>query len=376
LDDQDKCASHGITWSLVTSASEKLLTISYGKASFSTNIRQMLKSGYNTRHYNLHVWLTKSISARSTGICQKDDKNCLKKPSRTGPELKPEEIWPQRRSITENQARSICKSHVDSFLTKTRRAPHQRSINMNDTIAIVMAGCVEDLVLTGVPEVARSSVDVLMIEELTADVTSIESIEAVIDAGVYAALDVFNEAVEEAEAHIPELLGLTTPVPPTTKPAATTTTTTTTTTSSTTRTTLGTTTAMSPLGSYKCVVFENMYVQTWHPADQVDAPSRACMGSTKNYELVRNPFVRFTLTLRGSVIDELTLILFNEAPVTAVCTVFIKGSDVEWMDCSENGIQPNLGTTATHKMLTVNYPKANFTTTVSLDVSLIIFAFS
>jgi hypothetical protein len=90
LDDQDKCASHGITWSLVTSASEKLLTISYGKASFSTNIRQMLKSGYNTRHYNLHVWLTKSISARSTGICQKDDKNCLKKPSRTGPELKPE----------------------------------------------------------------------------------------------------------------------------------------------------------------------------------------------------------------------------------------------------------------------------------------------
>jgi hypothetical protein len=55
---------------------------------------------------------------------------------------------------------------------------------------------------------ARSSLDVLMIEELTADVTSPNSIKQVIDSGVQEALVTFNEASEEAEAETPQILGI------------------------------------------------------------------------------------------------------------------------------------------------------------------------
>jgi hypothetical protein len=49
-----------------------------------------------------------------------------------------------------------------------------------------------------------------MIEELTSDVTSIESIQTAIELNVEEALVVLSEAAEEAEAEVPQLLGLST----------------------------------------------------------------------------------------------------------------------------------------------------------------------
>jgi len=66
----------------------------------------------------------------------------------------------------------------------------------------------------------------------------------------------------------------------------------------------GTTTTAVPLASYKCAIYQDMYVQTWHIANQASPPTRSCLGTSGNFELVRNKYVRFTLRTTGSVIDE------------------------------------------------------------------------
>ncbi len=60
---------------------------------------------------------------------------------------------------------------------------------------------------------AGSGIGVLMIEELTGDVTSIDSIKTAIDSGAQQALVVLNEATEEAEAEVSQLFGFETSIP-------------------------------------------------------------------------------------------------------------------------------------------------------------------
>ncbi|CAF3888659.1 unnamed protein product [Rotaria sp. Silwood1] len=79
---------------------------------------------------------------------------------------------------------------------------------------------------------ARSSTDVLMIEELTADVTSVSSIKEVIETGIQQAIVTYNQAVEEAAVEIPQILGLSTTTIQTTPVATTSSSTLTTTTTS------------------------------------------------------------------------------------------------------------------------------------------------
>jgi hypothetical protein len=49
---------------------------------------------------------------------------------------------------------------------------------------------------------------VLMIDELTSDMTSIDSIQTAIDSGVQEALILLKEANEQAEAEVSQLFGL------------------------------------------------------------------------------------------------------------------------------------------------------------------------
>ncbi|CAF3884340.1 unnamed protein product [Rotaria sp. Silwood1] len=214
---------------------------------------------------------------------------------------------------------------------------------------------------------ARSSTDVLMIEELTADVTSVSSIKEVIETGIQQAIVTYNQAVEEAAVEIPQILGLSTTTIQTTPVATTSSSTLTTTTTS-----LATTTTPVPLGSYKCAVYPDLYVQPWHPTNQASPPVRNCLGSSGNFELVRNKYVRYTIRTSGSVVDDVTLILFDETSNTAICTVSAIGQNAGWMDCEQNGISPSLQKTATHETLTVYYAKANFTTIVTRDVSIFV----
>ncbi|CAF1459026.1 unnamed protein product [Adineta steineri] len=146
-----------------------------------------------------------------------------------------------------------------------------------------------------------------------------------------------------------------------------TTTSTTTVTTSTTTTNAQTTTATS-VASFKCAIYENMYIQTWHHTNEASPPIKNCAGSSGNFEIVKNKFVRYTLRTTGSSIDELTLILFDELSTKAICTVSAVGQDFGWMDCEENDINPSLITTATHETLTVYYAKGNFTTIVTHDI--------
>ncbi len=69
-------------------------------------------------------------------------------------ELEDEYIPSQTRTITNSQAEAICKTHMDAYLGKSRRAPYQRSASTNSTIANVLAGCKEDVIFTGQPEVS------------------------------------------------------------------------------------------------------------------------------------------------------------------------------------------------------------------------------
>jgi len=59
-----------------------------------------------------------------------------------------------------------------------------------------------------------------------------------------------------------------------------------------------------PLASYKCGVYQDLYIQTWHPTHQASPPVRSCLGTSSNFDLVRNKYVRFTLRTSGSAIDE------------------------------------------------------------------------
>ncbi|CAF4051319.1 unnamed protein product [Adineta steineri] len=260
-----------------------------------------------------------------------------------------------------------------------RRAPHHRSSDLNSSVSNVLADCVEDIMFTGEPKVAESMVNVLMMEDLTSDMTNISSIASAIQSGIEEAVAIVNEAIQEAQAEVSQILGLTTITSPLSSESTTTTSTTTVTTSTTTSTTRVTTstttidaqtTTTPPLASFKCAIYENMYIQTWHHTNEASPPIKNCAGSSGNFEIVKNKFVRYTLRTSGSRIDELTLILFDEASTKAICTVSAIDQDFGWMDCEQNGIIPSLVKTSTHETFTVYYAKGNFTTIVTRDVSI------
>ncbi|CAF4970904.1 unnamed protein product, partial [Rotaria sp. Silwood1] len=117
----------------------------------------------------------------------------------------------------------------------------------------------------------------------------------------------------------------------------------------------------APLSSYKCAVYPDLYVQPWHPTGQASPPIRSCLGTSGNFELVKNKYVRFTIHMSAAVIDELKITLFDKTSNTAICTVSAIGQDAGWMDCEQNV------KTATHETLIVYYAKANFTTIVTRD---------
>ncbi|CAF5069162.1 unnamed protein product, partial [Rotaria sp. Silwood1] len=321
-------------------------------------------------HFNIYVWQPRSLALSSTGICTKLDPDCQLTKRTTESERENEDIQPQGRTITNSQAQNICKAHVNAYLGKSRRAPYQRSLSTNNTITSVLASCEADLLFTGIPEAAQSGVSVLMIEDLTNDLTSINSIQTAIESGIKEAFVTLDEAAEVAQAEVSQLLGLTTTTAQETTSTSTETSSNTVTTGIT--TTQATTTTPVPLGSYKCAVYPDLYIQPWHPKNEASPPIRNCLGSSGNFELVRNKYVRYTIHTSGSAIDDLTLILLDETSNTAICTVSAIGQDAGWMDCEQNGINPSLIKTATHETLTVYYAKANFTTTVTRDVSIFV----
>ncbi|CAF1235100.1 unnamed protein product [Adineta steineri] len=254
-------------------------------------------------------------------------------------------------------------------MDKRRRAPHHRNSDLNIGISNILADCVTDIMFTGEPKVAESMVNVLMIEDLTSDMTNISSIAWAIQSRMEEAVAIVNEAIEEAQAEVSQLLDPTTITSPlSSEPPSTTTTSTTTITTSTSTIDAQTTTTPS-LASFKCAIYENMYIQTWHHTNEASPPIKNCAGSSGNFEIVKNKFVRYTLRTSGSRIDELTLILFDEVSTKAVCTVTAIDQDFGWMDCEQNGINPSLIKTATHETLTVYYAKGNFTTIVTRDPS-------
>jgi len=110
---------------------------------------------------------------------------------------------------------------VDTYLNKIHQSPLQQDANMNKTIDYVTNTCLENLVSTGELEVsskqhtlelheicskvARSALDVLMMKELTRDVTSVDAIQTIIRAGAQDALRDLHEAIEETDTKVQHL---------------------------------------------------------------------------------------------------------------------------------------------------------------------------
>ncbi|CAF1114474.1 unnamed protein product [Adineta steineri] len=378
--DSAKCREHGITWESTNIGTHYTMTIGHPKLDFLTTIQFDSTSQQYAAHFNIYVWQPESLIGPSTGICTQFDPECQLKSAITDSEDEDENASHQRRIITESQAKSICNIHINSFMNTRRRAPHHRSSSLNIRTLDVLTACVADIMFTGEPKVAESMVNVLMIEDLTSDMTNISSIAWAIQSRMEEAVAIVNEAIEEAHAEVSQLLDpttITSPLssePPSTTTTSTTTvttpkpTSTTTATTSATTTNAQTTTTPPPLASFKCAIYENMYINTWHQTNQASPPIKNCAGSSGNFEIVKNKFVKYTLRTSGSSIDELTLILFDEASNKAICTVFGIDQDFGWMDCEQNGINPSLIRTATHETLTVYYAKGNFTTIVTRDI--------
>ncbi len=100
------------------------------------------------------MWQPGSLAAKSNGICTMRDLDCSLTHRTAESELEDEYIPSQTRTITNSQAEDICKTHVNAYLDKSRRAPYQRSASTNSTIANVLTGCKEDVIFTGQSEVS------------------------------------------------------------------------------------------------------------------------------------------------------------------------------------------------------------------------------
>jgi len=101
-------------------------------------------------YYNVYVWQPQSLTDQSTGICSKENNACA-----TALQKADLVRSSQTQLITFNKANIICNKYVDAFFTKIHRAPYQRDVNMNNTVANVLAGCTDDLVFTGQIEVCN-----------------------------------------------------------------------------------------------------------------------------------------------------------------------------------------------------------------------------
>jgi hypothetical protein len=100
------------------------------------------------------VWQPAGLAARSNGICTQLDPDCSLTRRTAESELEDEDIPFQTQTITNSQAEAICETHVNAYLSKSRRTPYQRSASTNSTIANVLTGCKEDVIFTGQPEVS------------------------------------------------------------------------------------------------------------------------------------------------------------------------------------------------------------------------------
>jgi hypothetical protein len=203
---EHKCEKHGIDFTITTVGTAAVYTIDYPAVKLLMSIRQNGNCPASC-YYNVHVWQPPSLVEQSTGICGKEDPGCIVRAPETDEfEWEPVRSSFPRQFISNELAKSICHQYVDAFFIKTRRAPYQRNANLNNTIASVLDGCTDDLVLTGQIEMVRGSLDVLMMEELTIDATSIDSIKAVLQSDIEASTSMLNDAVKMGEARTRHLL--------------------------------------------------------------------------------------------------------------------------------------------------------------------------
>jgi len=187
---EHKCDKHGIQ----LNEASNTLSINYPAADITIAIQN------NGDHYNVYVWQPQSLVDQSAGICSEADLGCSASARETN------DLGSQRQFITNEQATSICNQYVDAFFIKIRRAPYQRDAKLNNVVASVLAGCIADVIFTGQIEVARNGLDVLMMEELTRDATTTDSIQKAIQSGIGAASFIVNDAAKMAEARIRKVL--------------------------------------------------------------------------------------------------------------------------------------------------------------------------
>jgi len=203
---EPKCEENGVTVVTNSAGTQSTFNINYPAANFLTSIQE-IANGPTSSYYNIYVWQPQSLVEQSTGICVAGDTACSVKALETNKlDWEPVRSSSQRQFITNNQAQTICNNYVDAFFIKSRRAPYQRDAKMNNIIANVLAGCVDDLVFTGQIEMARAGLDVLMMQELINDATSIHSIQTAVQSGMKAARVILNDAAKMAEVESRQIL--------------------------------------------------------------------------------------------------------------------------------------------------------------------------
>jgi len=186
-----ECEKHGVKWTVTGTLLQFTVTISYlvGGTNFTTSIQR------EPSHFNVHVWQPQSWAAISSGLCTKSDPKCTR--TRTSLLDTPTKI------ITYTEAQSICQAYIDAYLARSQQ---KRSLVWSNAVNSIMEGCVDDVVLTGDAEIAKSGLDVLLIEELTSGVTSAEGIKEAIDSGIQEGSSRMEEATQEARMKVARFL--------------------------------------------------------------------------------------------------------------------------------------------------------------------------
>ena len=121
-----------------------------------------------------------------------------------------------RPTISDDEARSICKLYVNIYLTTIHDAQYQEDTMMNIIIEEVINKCAQDLGLTGRLEVdynpdvirlytinfqvVRNALNIIMMKGLTRGAISVDSIQTAIETGAQEALSAYHEAIEHEDA--------------------------------------------------------------------------------------------------------------------------------------------------------------------------------
>lgn len=148
-------------------------------------------SNVTNPHLNINLW--KPPHQNATGLCT--DNRCNTALARSISLMQP-------LKISNEAATRICQDYLDGYLENLSLTPLQRNRQYNETIRVFQESCIFDVSVTGQADAAASAIQMLMVQELTNDVSNVRSGASKFRTDFLKASRLYEQAKLEAKAKI------------------------------------------------------------------------------------------------------------------------------------------------------------------------------